>query len=660
MGIQKQPNLIMDTKTADLSVSDIIARINALKEKIDEPAAPGSTPNASVQKVKSVRYDNIDISATPPSVPSVVLPTGSTPLTAEQILQKLEHTATKNDVTSDENRGGLGKGCQRVLTKNDMLPVRIEQPIGVNVEKGIQAMVHTSTEDDEEEEKEDELKLVEGSLTPYGGVKTVVDVPKVKVPDLKFLTPSEKQKIVSTIEFSKFMEDANSKTVRLLNANAIIDVMALATVNTTASGARGVGIQDGDYTLSLIQKYQNTSTKYRPIYGVNLLGDSNDQIVVGYGAKAQGESFSDPEGLIAIWNLLRHDQPERELISRAAVTAISVNPFNSNIIATGDVNGSIQLYDLRSPSTLPTVWSMLDSNGHQMPIQSIIHTGSSAAHQIVTVDIEGRLCSWSTNSLARPVVTVDICRPHYGNASQPKLNDIIPIVTPTCAIGNPYQSNYMSIGCYDGTILESAAYDQASVLGGIQKMIAASGNPDVSMNSDHVNPEGHTNAVTALSWLHDGGSMGLPATLLSGGLDGKVSMWSPDGMPCPCGCMDPNKSGVNPLDQGLHRKPIFSYLYSQYISSLAHHPVHPGIFSCGSGSNLDLWSLGSSTAGPACSIELDESEGSIGKMTWATDGSRLWTGSYNGELSLYGFKMSSDIDSEKLARDFENSFGTDV
>jgi len=645
--------------TADLSVSEIIARINALKEQIEEPAVvPSTTQPAST----AVTKDNENV---------VNVATGPVPLTAEQILKKLDTTSAANtDAISNENRGVVtGRTRRKVLTKNEMLPIRIEQPIGLNVDKGIQAIIQGSTDEEKELEEElekfEDVKTITKDVTTGGSgvetnIKVIPEIPKVKIPELKTLTPSEKQKIVSTLEFSKFMEEANSKTVRLLNANAIIDVMALATVDITASGTRGgtSGIQEGDYTLSRIQKYQNASTKYRPIYGVNLLGDSNDQIVVGYGAKSVGESFSDPEGLIAIWNLLRHDLPERELISRAAVTALSVNPFNSNIIATGDVNGSIQLFDLRSPSKLPTVWSMLDSNGHQMPIQSIIHTGSSAAHQILSIDTEGRLCSWSTNSLARPVVTVDILRPHYGNAAQPKLNDIIPIVTPTCAIGNPYQSNYMTIGCYDGTIMESAAYDQASVLGGIQKMIASSAKADVSMSSDQSNPEGHNNAVTALSWLHDGGSMGLPATLLSGGLDGRVSMWSPDGISCSCGCMDPNKSGVNPLDQGLHRKPIFSYLYSAYISSLAHHPIHPGIFSCGSGSTLDLWSLGSSTVGPACSIELDENGGSIGKMTWATDGSRLWTGSYSGELTLYGFKMSSDIDTEILSRDFENSFGT--
>ncbi|EGB11198.1 hypothetical protein AURANDRAFT_17949, partial [Aureococcus anophagefferens] len=72
---------------------------------------------------------------------------------------------------------------------------------------------------------------------------------------------------------------------------------------------------------------------------------------------------------------------------------------NPSLVLGGTYSGQVVLWDVRSPSTLPTMRSPLDAAApHGRPVAKLRARGDA----VLTVSADGAVCYWSSSQLQRP------------------------------------------------------------------------------------------------------------------------------------------------------------------------------------------------------------------------------------------------------------------
>jgi len=114
-------------------------------------------------------------------------------------------------------------------------------------------------------------------------------------------------------------------------------------------------------------------------------------------------SLSEPDGIVAVWNLHLLERPEFVFHSQSDVLSVCFSHFHSNLIFGGTYSGQILLWDTRSKH-LPVLKTPLSAAGHTHPVYAIQMVGTQNAHNLITSSTDGTVCSWLVDMLAQPQV----------------------------------------------------------------------------------------------------------------------------------------------------------------------------------------------------------------------------------------------------------------
>ncbi|OEH78660.1 dynein intermediate [Cyclospora cayetanensis] len=240
------------------------------------------------------------------------------------------------------------------------------------------------------------------------------------------------------------------------------------------------GPQEGSEELvTFVDVYKDTRyAPHRPVTDVRASPAFNELFLAAYGPpSSKYATAGDVEGCVLVWSLALKQRPEYVFTCQSAVCSALFNKFQPYVIVGGTYGGSIVIWDSR------------------VQIYALEMVGTKNAHNLVSVDTDGRLCQWSLEMMGQPSETLDLKR---GSRD----------VCVECVSFAEAEVNDLCLGSEDGCIMTANIHgNKAGVM-------------DVY--------EAHGGALTSLHF-HPGpseGSRDYSHLLLSSSVDWSIKLWS--------------------------------------------------------------------------------------------------------------------------------------
>ncbi|KAH7724191.1 cytoplasmic dynein intermediate chain 1 [Aphelenchoides avenae] len=286
-------------------------------------------------------------------------------------------------------------------------------------------------------------------------------------------------------------------------------------------------------------------------------------------ATAYSDDQSDvlaPAGVVHLWNTrFKNRTPEHTFHSNSRVMSMLFARYHSNLVIGGLYSGRICMWDNRVNKKTPVCQSPLSSNAHTQPVLAMKVVGTKNAHDLVTVSTDGRLCSWSIDSIHAPIEVVDL------NAKDHRQ---VPAVSMSFFANN---INSFAVGCEDGFLFVG---DRHGTKGEMSRSIRA-----------------HSAPVRSVDMHRAAGHVDFSPLCVSGSLDFSVKLWN---------------LKDSELLLSLERK------HRHYVTDVQWSPVHPAVFiSTDIDGMLNLWNLNVDTETPVSSIQV---ENGITRALWSHNG----------------------------------------
>lgn len=446
------------------------------------------------------------------------------------------------------------------------------------------------------------LPATEVSVTPTAADSEAAPAQKT----FHQLSDSERKRVMATPEFKEFFNSSTKLVERLLGESEVFNAFA------DYSGAEA-GPQEGSEELvTFFDVYKDSRyAPHRPVTDLRTSPTFPELFLAAYGSpSSKYATAGDAEGCVLVWSLALKQRPEYAFTCQSAVCSALFNKFQPYIIVGGTYGGSIVIWDSRAQSK-PVQRTPLSSKGHSSPVYALEMVGTKNAHNLISVDMDGRLCQWSLQMMGQPSETLDLKR---GSRD----------VCVECVSFAEAEVNDLCLGSEDGCLMTANIHgNKAGVM-------------DVY--------EAHAGALTSLHF-HPGpaeGSRDYSHLLLSSSVDWSIKLWSSKSM----------------------GKPIASFEADAYVYDVKWHPSNPAIFASTNGNGtLDLWNLANDWVVPAFSSPKPDaplgSHMAKNKVAWSTDGRRVVTGDVMGNVEVWN--VSSQIyqpraeDSAKLDRHIEGA-----
>ncbi|KAI4841478.1 uncharacterized protein MKS88_000015 [Plasmodium brasilianum] len=218
-----------------------------------------------------------------------------------------------------------------------------------------------------------------------------------------FVDEEKRKSILKSSSYMKFIQNSSKIIERSLGEqdmfNSTFDFVAKDISDESESFEK----------LKFLNTYYcKKYTNGRPITDVKTSHIYSDLFLASYGL-SDVCNYADPDGYILVWNITMNSRPEYVFTSQHAVCTTLFNKFNPHLIIGGTYTGNVVLWDIRA-NQKPIQKTYLTSQGHLHPIYCAEVIGTQNAHNLVTVDTDGRLCNWSLNMLTYPSDTVDLKR----------------------------------------------------------------------------------------------------------------------------------------------------------------------------------------------------------------------------------------------------------
>jgi dynein intermediate chain len=314
------------------------------------------------------------------------------------------------------------------------------------------------------------------------------------------------------------------------------------------------------------------------------------------------------------------------------VTKAIFNPFQPNTVIAATQSGCIVQWNILQKTT-PVQKSTLAADGHTHPIHSLAIIGTSNAHNIVSVSVDGKLCVWHFGELGSPKISFKLFPPPA--KQEDNLIDVNTIDFPE------EETDKFFIGSADCKVYQAHLHQSNN-----------SRQDGVTHNWRTFT--GHQAPVTKLA-LHPGKSQydsnRMPAGLsdmselmLTASMDWTIKLWYPK-----------NEAS---------NQPIFTFESSQeYVYDVQWSPVHPAVFASVDGDGIiDIWDINRDKEGPVAHKKAFESTSSnsvykdqdenrpISCLKWSLDGRKIAIGDAEGFVSIWN--VDKELYSPKLS-DFE-------
>lgn len=326
---------------------------------------------------------------------------------------------------------------------------------------------------------------------------------------LRQLNDNELNAVTASTDFQSFVERSSKVIERALDEE--YDLLA----DYTRTAAVDV---DEDYTSKTsqslretLQLYSNEHSRRRMVTDLHFSPHFPELLLASYTKNSSAPN--EPNGLVLVWNTHAPSRPEYVLHTTSDVLTARFSPFHPNLIIGGCYNGQVCIWDTRSSHrngqpTLRTPPSGPSSHqGHTHPIFSLSVIGTPNAHNILTADTDGIVCSWSTDMLSQAQEYLYLSAPTFssGNAGI-KTDDL----APKCMSFPSADPTFFVVGSEEGTIYPCHRYDRAGAKAGVDVRIAF---------------KGHTAPIMSTQYHPGRGPVDLGDLVLSSSSDWTVKLW---------------------------------------------------------------------------------------------------------------------------------------
>ncbi|KAH7647200.1 dynein intermediate chain 2 [Cryptosporidium bovis] len=425
--------------------------------------------------------------------------------------------------------------------------------------------------------------------------------------------------VLKSSEFMDFFKRASRLIERALGEGAVFDPFFNigSEINTQVLQADQSSVKNpGNISMStsngLLKNsiiFQHDSTFNRPVTCIRSHPSFPEYFIASYGNRFSqntfdginrtnsGVSLLEYGGCALIWSISTPNCPENTFVSPSPVLSVAFDPFCQFRYVGSSYNGEILIWDSRNgkiPFQKSNGIGISDMEGniissHSFPIYCMELLGNKGSQNIITIDIDGKLCNWNLTNLSEPVESFQLRKSNSKDIS-------VQCMTLSKLI-NP---NSIICGSEDGSIYQT---------------IVKTNKPG-TISSTFQNA--HDGFITCLDYhpIND--------CFLSSSADWTIKLWAP-----------------NPMANS------FTLLYTfesseNYVIGVSWHPIHPGIFAAiDADATLIIYNLTNPDGQtPLCKLNTSSSQSNTNTsdvptcISWSNDGTRLFIGYLNGNIIM--------------------------
>ncbi|CAK8676221.1 dynein axonemal intermediate chain 4-like [Clavelina lepadiformis] len=154
-------------------------------------------------------------------------------------------------------------------------------------------------------------------------------------------------------------------------------------------------------TLDRLWSYGCSITKGRNVSNMAWNKVNQDILAVAYGYFGFNEQSKAKGGLTCCWNFKNPEYPERVFHCKTSVTALDFSTTNPNLLAVGQYDGTVCIYNVRNATDAAVVDSFDCSGKHSGPVWQLCWVerekgvGDDRGEILVSISADGRIVQWS-------------------------------------------------------------------------------------------------------------------------------------------------------------------------------------------------------------------------------------------------------------------------
>mmetsp|Transcript_8073 Transcript_8073/g.29568 ORF Transcript_8073/g.29568 Transcript_8073/m.29568 type:complete len:590 (+) Transcript_8073:583-2352(+) len=320
-----------------------------------------------------------------------------------------------------------------------------------------------------------------------------------------------------------------------------------------------------------------------------------DILAVGYG---ESNFTLQRAGLVAFWSLENPESPEWTLSTHVGVTAMAFSSLDFNLLAVGLYDGTVSIYDVRSPADEAILESGHGTPGkHSDPVWKLCWTTheSDQEETITSISTDGRVARWS---FKRGLKYHDLLRiKHTNKKSTATATSSSKLSTHTDAC----ISRHGSGTCLDFSSKNSSVYVVGTEDGMLYKCSCS--HSEQYLQSYY----GHSGPVHQVRWSPFASNI-----FISASADWTIKLWD-----------DAKSFPEFTLQSGCHQ-----------VSDVCWSPINSTVFaSTTSSGRLEVWDLSVSTLKPA--VSSDAFNEKLTCLSFANTSTIIAVGGQSGTVGVF-------------------------
>ncbi|NXP15339.1 WDR78 protein, partial [Thinocorus orbignyianus] len=334
-----------------------------------------------------------------------------------------------------------------------------------------------------------------------------------------------------------------------------------------------------------------------------------DLLAVGYGAFDFKEQ---KKGLACCWSLKNPMWPERIFRCEHSVTALDFSKASPNLLAVGMYNGSLAIYDVRSPNDAVLMDSGQSPNRHTGPVWQLRWveedggaTGEGKAERLICISADGRITLWF---IQKRLDCTDLMKIKRTEREEKKLLGmkerksealISQQAAGMCFDFHPTDTNYFLAGTEEGYIHKCSCSSTEQFLETYR---------------------GHKGPVYKVAWNPFSTDM-----FLSCSADWSIILWHQD-----------SQTPMLTLNST-----------TTVVHDIAWCPKSVFVFAAANESRVEIWDLGASILNPVISCPASPGE-KFTSVLFATNTDCLLVGDSKGEVRVFEMQNLAALNSDKV------------
>lgn len=500
---------------------------------------------------------------------------------------------------------------------------------GDTATRGRRRSSRKSREADEEiranlrKEIEDELRAMQDGSAP------IPTAAQQRFP-LRQLNNNELNAVTSSNDFQSFIERSSKVIERALDEE--YDLLADYTRTAAVETDEDYASKTSQSLRETLQLYSANHSKRRMVTDLHFSPHFPELLLTSYTKNASAPN--EPNGMVLLWNTHAPSRPEYVFYASSDVLTARFSPFHPNLVIGGCYSGQVCIWDTRSshrngqPERRTPPSGPGSHLGHTHPIFSLSIVGTPNAHNILTADTDGIVCSWSPDMLTQAQEYLYLATPPSTGS---KTDDLAPksMSFPTS------DPTFFLVGSEEGTIYPCHRYDRAGAKAGVDARIAY---------------KGHTAPIMSTQYHPGRGPVDLGDLVLSSSSDWTVKLWRTKPAAAPGTSSSTTKSSTSTTDPSTgaeYVKPVLDIPLEDLVYDARWSPNKPSVFAAVTGAgDLEVYDLLSDIEVPVAKASPSKTKlansasilpfRGLNKLAWEErQGRQIAVGGLDGVVSLF-------------------------